>query len=84
MSFSTAFKPSPRANKVEIGSDVMRLSLVDGRSLEVPLEWFPTLRDASPDDRRNVRIMGDGGGLHWPALDEDLSVAGLLGVDQKR
>jgi len=56
----------------------MRVALDDGRTLEVPLEWFPRLCAATPDQRNDVRLIGGGVGIHWPQLDEDLSVQGLL------
>ena len=50
----------------------------------MPLAWFPTLRDASPEQRANCEVGGGGIGLHWPDLDEDLSIAGLMaGVDRQ-
>jgi len=52
--------------------------LEDGRSLSVPLEWFPRLRDATPEQRSHWRFIGPGTGIHWPDIDEDISVAGLL------
>jgi hypothetical protein len=52
----------------------------DGRTLTVPLEWFPRLRDASPEQRNRWRLIGPGTGIHWPDIDEDISVAGLLGL----
>jgi hypothetical protein len=54
------------------------VDLEDGRVLHVPLEWFPKLLQADAAQRENVRLVGHGIGLHWPDLDEDLSVAGLL------
>jgi hypothetical protein len=60
--------------------DAFVLHLEDGRSLTVPLEWFPRLRDASPEQRGHWRLIGPGEGIHWPDLDEDISVAGLLGL----
>jgi hypothetical protein len=54
------------------------VELEDGRVLHVPLAWFPRLLRASPDERRDVRLVGRGVGLHWPAVDEDLSVEALL------
>ena len=54
--------------------------LEDGRSLSAPLEWFPRLRDAKDEDRNNWRFIGKGYGIHWPTLDEDISVPSLLGV----
>ncbi len=58
--------------------DAMQINLTDGREIRVPLEWFPKLRDASPEARRNWRLIGKGIGIHWPDLDEDLSLEGLL------
>ena len=55
---------------------VVRLS--DGREISAPLEWFPRLRDASPDQRSKWRLIGRGIGIHWQEIDEDISVASLL------
>jgi len=52
--------------------------LADAREIRVPLEWFPRLRDATDEERAEFRLIGQGVGIHWPQLDEDLSVAGLL------
>jgi hypothetical protein len=52
--------------------------LEDGRTVSVPIEWFPKLRDASAEALREWRLVGRGVGIHWPKLDEDLSVRGLL------
>ena len=65
---------------VEITDSVLRLVLADGRELAVPLAWFPRLRDATPEQRRNWRLIGRGEGVHWPDIDEDVSVNGLLGL----
>ena len=70
----------PRARSVEVVSEGLRIRLKDGRTLTVPLEWFPWLRDASPAERRNFEVYADGYAIHWPSLDEDLSVPGLLGL----
>jgi hypothetical protein len=59
----------------------LRVTLADGRELAVPLEWFPRLRDATPEQRRHWRFIGRGQGIHWPDVDEDISVAGLLRVN---
>jgi hypothetical protein len=56
----------------------MSVDLADGRTITVPLSWFPRLEKASPAQRANWRIAGGGFGIHWPDLDEDLSTAGLL------
>ncbi|WP_229583049.1 DUF2442 domain-containing protein [Paracoccus sp. S-4012] len=58
--------------------DTLWVDLADGRSLAVPLAWFPRLLDATPAERAASRIGHGGEGLHWDALDEDISVAGLL------
>jgi hypothetical protein len=68
----------PRARTVEIDDDEIRVDLVDGRRVCVPLTWFPRLLHARQADRENWELLGDGEGIHWPSLDEDLSVAGLL------
>lgn len=70
----------PRAVSVSFDSDALHVSLVDGRELRVPLAWFPRLRDANETDRNNWRLIGGGDGIHWPAIDEDISVPGLLGL----
>jgi len=57
---------------------MLHVRLSDGREIGVPLEWFPKLRDATPEQRSRWKLIGKGVGIHWPDLDEDLSVAGLL------
>ena len=70
------------AKKVKFDDAMMYVTFTDGRVLGVPLAWFPTLRKATPKQRTKVEIGGGGIGLHWPELDEDLSIAGLMaGVD---
>lgn len=70
----------PRATAVSFDSDSLHVALADGRELKIPLAWFPRLRDANETDRNNWRLIGDGDGIHWPELDEDISVPGLLGL----
>jgi uncharacterized protein DUF2442 len=65
---------------VSTNDSSLRVVLADGRELTVPLEWFPRLRDATPEQRRNWRFIGRGQGIHWPDVDEDISVAGLMRV----
>jgi hypothetical protein len=72
--------PDARARGIEFISDALVVHLEDGRSLTVPLEWFPRLRDALPAARTRRELMGGGLGIRWPELDEDLSVPGLLGL----
>lgn len=67
-----------RAVDVRCTADAVHVQLADGRKIIAPLEWFPRLRDASPEARANWRPIGGGVGIHWPDIDEDLSVAGLL------
>ena len=71
--------PDPTAVEAEVSDDALRIVLSDGRELSAPLAWFPRLRDAAPEHRRNWRLVGRGRGLHWPDLDEDVSVRALLG-----
>jgi hypothetical protein len=73
---------SALAKLVEFDDELMHVYLTDGRVISVPIIWFPSLRNASPEQRAQYEIGGGGHGLHWPELDEDLSVAGLMaGVD---
>lgn len=66
------------AKSVSFDEEMMHVSLTDGRSISVPIIWFPVLRDATPDQRVKYEIGGGGTSLHWPELDEDLSVAAFL------
>lgn len=70
------------AKSVEFDDEMMHVALADGRVISVPIIWFPTLSDATMAERSNYEISPAGIGIHWPELDEDLSVAGLMaGVD---
>jgi hypothetical protein len=80
MSTLPANPPEPRARKVEFVPDAFVVHLEDGRSLTVPLEWFPRLRDASPEQRADYEIIGPGIGIHWAEIDEDISVPRLFGL----
>ena len=82
---SNAFVPSSAlAKRVEFTEAMMHIHLTDGRILGVPLAWSPRLLHASPQQRENYEIGAGGRSLHWPEIDEDLSVAGLMsGVDWK-
>ena len=66
------------ARDVAFTEDEMIVSLADGRRIAVPLAWFPRLADASREQLENWELLGDGEGIHWPELDEDISVTGLL------
>jgi hypothetical protein len=63
---------------VDVTDDTLTADLSDGRTISVPLAWYPRLVHATPQERRNWRLIGGGVGIHWPDLDEDLSVEGLL------
>ncbi len=68
----------PLAQSVVFTDDDLIVSLMDGRKVTVPLVWFPRLSRATKSQLENYELMGDGEGMHWPEIDEDLSVAGLL------
>ena len=67
-----------RAQHVSLLDDALVVELVDGRTLTVPLTWYPRLAHGTPDERANWRLIGEGEGIHWPDVDEDISVEGLL------
>lgn len=69
---------SALAKSVRFDEDMMHVSLIDGRIISVPIIWFPRLYEATPAQREKHEIDGGGVSLHWPEIDEDLSVAGLL------
>jgi len=66
------------AKSIRFDAEMMHVQLSDGREISVPLEWFPRLRDASEDQRKDWRLIGKGVGIHWEQLDEDISVEALL------
>jgi hypothetical protein len=69
---------STLAQDVRVGDDALTVVLLDGRTLTVPLSWYPRLAHGSPKERMNWQLLGGGHGIHWPDLDEDISVDGLL------
>ena len=75
---SSVTELEPRAAGVRATDDELLVDLVDGRRLAVPLVWFPRLLHASPAQRDKFELLGDGEGIHWPDVDEDISVRGLL------
>jgi hypothetical protein len=77
MSFS-APATDERVRDVEVSDDTLSVALMDGRTISMPLVWYPRLLNASKAQRRNRRISGGGYGIHWPDADEDLSTEGLL------
>jgi len=66
------------AQSVNAGDDDLIVDLADGRTITVPLAWFPRLAHGTPAERANWRLIGSGEGIHWPDLDEDISIASLL------
>jgi hypothetical protein len=69
---------SARARAVVVSKDALRVELVDGRTVTVPLSWFPRLIEASPRERKEYELIGDGVMIHWPAVDEHIDVPNLL------
>ena len=67
-----------RARSAKVSGEALEVDLVDGRTIIAPLGWFPRLWHGTPQERDHLEIFGDGAYLHWPDLDEDLTVAGLL------
>ena len=74
----SALKLDSDAVDVQTTDLALHVVLADGRELDAPLEWFPRLRDATPEQRRHWRLIGGGQGIHWPDIDEDIAVATLL------
>jgi hypothetical protein len=70
----------PFATDVQCDETVLRVTLADGREIAVPLVWFPRLLNADAEQRRQWELIGRGAGIHWAAIDEDISVASLLGL----
>ena len=68
----------PRAMQVVVTDDELTVHLVDGRRVSAPLVWYPRLLRASTEQRNDWQLIGEGEGIHWPQIDEDLSVAGIL------
>jgi hypothetical protein len=78
MNVSIARSLEAIASEVWFDSDMLQVRLLDGREISVPLEWFPNLINATPEQRKNWRLIGKGIGIHWEELDEDISVSALL------
>ena len=82
---STAVSVESRITRIEVTDETITAYLVDGRVISVPLAWSWRLSDATPAQRANWRLIGDGHGVHWPDIDEDLSAEGMLnGVPARR
>ncbi|HEX8843277.1 MAG TPA: DUF2442 domain-containing protein [Pyrinomonadaceae bacterium] len=67
-----------KAQNVVVTNDTLAVDLIDGRTISVPLAWYPRLLHGTPEERSNWRFIGDKEGIHWPELDEDISVENLL------
>lgn len=70
--------PTFKAQTVTVTDELLIVELTDGRTLSVPLSWYPRLWHGKPEERQNWRLIGQGEGIHWPDLDEDVSVENLL------
>jgi hypothetical protein len=68
----------PAATNVVVTDDTLTVDLSDGRTISVPLAWYPRLVHGTPDERAKWRLIGRGEGIHWPQLDDDISVEGLI------
>lgn len=79
-----ADKLEPLAVEVVCGKDNLRVALADGREISVPLIWFPRLLKATLKQKQNWRLIGGGVGIHWPDVDEDISVETLLRAEKPR
>ncbi|HEV8130619.1 MAG TPA: DUF2442 domain-containing protein [Acidobacteriota bacterium] len=82
---SIAVSTDARVKKVSVTDELITFYLADGRVIGVPLAWSWRLSDATPEQRANSEIIGDGHGVHWPDIDEDISVDGILhGIPARR
>jgi hypothetical protein len=75
---TSEIKPGERVKDVHFTEDTLSVDLIDGRTITVPLVWYPRLLHATIEQRMNWQIAGGGYGIHWPDIDEDLSTEGLL------
>ena len=73
-----ALRADERVTDVRVSDEELTVRLSDGRTITVPLAWYPKLLDATPKERKNWKVAGGGYGIHWPDIDEDLSTEGLL------
>ncbi len=69
---------SLRATAAQVTTDSLTVELADGRSISVPLAWYPRLFHGTPEERGSFRFIAGGEGIHWPALDEDISIEGIV------
>lgn len=82
---NTVVSSNPRISAMNVTEDLISAELMDGRTISVPLAWSWRLSEATPEQRANFEIIGSGEGAHWPDLDEDISIQGMLsGVPAKK
>jgi hypothetical protein len=79
MSSSIVESREALAIRVTVSEDALSVELADGRTIAAPLAWYPRLERATTEERNSWRLLGGGRGIHWPAIDEDISVLNLLG-----
>jgi hypothetical protein len=75
---TSEFDPRIRALDIQVSDESLTVHLADGRTISAPLEWYPRLYRATPAQRANWRLIGEGDGIHWPDLDEDISTIMLI------
>lgn len=75
---SSVSEAQAKAVQVSVSSETLHVELADGRTISVPTSWYPRLLHSSPEEREHWRLIGSGEGIHWPDLDEDVSVENLL------
>jgi hypothetical protein len=78
MSISETDLRAATAQNVHVSDEELAVDLADGRTITAPLAWLPRLVSGTPSERAHFRLIGNGGGVHWPDLDEDISVGSLL------
>src|SRR3990172_3421506 len=78
MSISAVEIEIPLARSIRVTSDTLHVDLSDGRTISVPVAWYPRLAHASAEERKEWRLIAQGRGIHWESIDEDISVEGLL------
>ncbi len=78
MNTSTVETQTPTATRVQVSDDTLSVDLSDGRTISVPIAWYPRLSHGTAEQRNHYRLIGNGRGIHWPNFDEDISVENLL------
>ena len=78
MNSSTVETQDPTATRASVSDDTLSVDLSDGRTISVPIAWYPRLSHGTSEERDHWRLIGNGRGIHWPDLDEDISVDNLL------